>query len=86
MEKRRGRTLPSHKSVKAYPFSFLRNLCTSCGGRDMKQDQHRESLNGGAATAGHDKLADWLKVAMSVDDASLSDREPVDVAANVIHT
>lgn len=42
-----------------------------------------QSYNDGAGMAGNDKLAAWLKVAMPLDDPSLSDQEAVDVAAYV---
>ena len=41
------------------------------------------SYNDGAGLAQVDKLAAWLKVAMPLDDATLSEQEALDIAAFV---
>lgn len=63
------------------------NRCASCHGDDGQGDEDNpplwgnSSYNDGAGLANPVKLASWLKLAMPLDEADLSDREALDVAA-----
>jgi thiosulfate dehydrogenase len=61
--------------------------CASCHGEDGQGDgQHppvwgERSFNDGAGLANVTQLASWLRVAMPLDDADLTNQEALDVAA-----
>lgn len=69
--------------------NLYQNQCADCHGQRGEGNDDgppvwgMESYNDGAGMAGNDKLAAWLKVAMPLDDPSLSEQEAVDVAAYV---
>jgi len=63
--------------------------CADCHGHDGQGDTDNppvwgeRSFNDGAGLAAVDKLAAWLKVAMPLDDATMTEQESLDVAAYV---
>ncbi|UUO08316.1 c-type cytochrome [Blastopirellula sp. J2-11] len=63
--------------------------CSECHGEDGGGDDDNpplwsdRSYNDGAGLSRVEKLAPWLKVAMPLDDATLSEQEAIDVAAFV---
>lgn len=65
------------------------NRCADCHGEDGQGDEYSpplwgtNSYNDGAGLADVVKLASWLKPAMPLDDADLTDQEALDVAAYV---
>jgi len=69
--------------------SLYQDRCSSChaddgfGTDDGPPVWGDDSFNDGAGLAGIPKMASWLKVAMPLDDADLSDQEAFDVAAYV---
>ncbi len=80
------------ENAKANPQRGQRiyaDRCASCHKADGQGDNENpplwgaRSYNQGAGLANVAQLASWLKVAMPLDDADLSDQEAVDVAAFV---
>jgi thiosulfate dehydrogenase len=69
--------------------SLYEDQCASChsedgsGSYDGPPVRGDESFNDGAGLTKVPKMAAWLKVAMPLDDASLSDQEAFDIAAYV---
>lgn len=69
--------------------SLYAQKCADCHGEDGEgQDENPpvwgpRSFNQGAGLAENVSLASWLRVAMPLDDATLSDQEALDVAAFV---
>lgn len=63
--------------------------CASCHGKDGQGEDTNppvwgaKSFNGGAGLANVAQLAAWLKVAMPLDEADLSEQEALDIAAFV---
>lgn len=63
--------------------------CADCHHSDGQGDQENppvwgeQSYNDGAGLSSVDNLAAWLKVAMPLDDANLTDEQAIDVAAYV---
>ena len=63
--------------------------CATCHGDDGQGDNENppvwgaRSFNDGAGLANVGQLASWLKVAMPLDDAELTDQEALDIAAFV---
>lgn len=63
--------------------------CAECHGEDGIGDEENppvwgdRSFNDGAGLSSVDHLAAWLKVAMPLDDADLTDQEAIDIAAFV---
>ena len=63
--------------------------CASCHGNEGQGDDCRppvwgpRSYNDGAGFAQNGALAAWLRVAMPLDDANLSEQEALDVAAAI---
>ena len=68
---------------------LYRQRCAECHGADGMGDEVNPpvwgsaSYNDGAGLANSDHLAAWLKVAMPLDDESLSEQEAVDIAVFV---
>ena len=60
--------------------------CAQCHGKDGLGSRKNppvwgpKSYNRGAGLSGNDSLAAWLKVAMPLDEANLSDRDAIDLA------
>ena len=69
--------------------SLYASRCAECHQKDGQGDNDNppvwgdRSYNDGAGLSSVDNLAAWLKVAMPLDDANLSDQESVDIAAFV---
>ena len=69
--------------------SLYASRCAECHQKDGLGDNDNppvwgdRSYNDGAGLSSVDNLAAWLKVAMPLDDANLSDQESIDIAAFV---
>ena len=69
--------------------SLYASRCAECHQKDGQGDNDNppvwgdRSYNDGAGLSSVDNLAAWLKVAMPLDDANLSDQESIDIAAFV---
>lgn len=69
--------------------SLYANHCAACHGEDGLGTEDgppvwgEQSYNDGAGLSGIAKLASWLKVAMPLDDPSLTEQEALDIAAFV---
>ena len=69
--------------------ALFASRCAEChkadgqGDRDNPPVWGERSFNDGAGLASTENLAAWLKVAMPLDDADLSDQEAIDIAAFV---
>lgn len=69
--------------------SLYTSRCAECHKTDGQGDQEKppvwgeRSYNDGAGLASIDNLAAWLKVAMPLDEADLTDKEAIDIAAYV---
>ena len=69
--------------------SLYATRCAECHQADGQGDKDNppvwgeRSYNDGAGLSSVDNLAAWLKVAMPLDDADLSDQESIDIAAFV---
>jgi thiosulfate dehydrogenase len=69
--------------------ALFADKCSSCHGKDGLGNEEGPpvwgmmSYNDGAGLSKNDKLAAWLKVAMPMDDPSLTDQEALDVASFV---
>ena len=79
-----GRNADDRRGAEIYS-----NRCATCHGDDGQGDEDNPpvwgsgSYNDGAGLADNIKLASWLKLAMPLDEADLTDQEALDVAAFV---
>jgi thiosulfate dehydrogenase len=79
---------PSKADLKRGEKQFA-SACASCHGNEGKGTSEGPpvwgpgSYNDGAGLAENDKLAAWLKVAMPLGDAHLTEQEALDVAAHI---
>ena len=77
-----------HASIKRGATLYA-SRCSNCHQADGQGDKDNppvwgeRSFNDGAGLSSVDNLAAWLKVAMPLDEADLSDQESVDIAAFV---